>query len=616
VPSSAKYRSAWNWAWANVTTPYGESDGPDQGDRFTLWAFRPLALSPSSILLAGCHEVFAVDGQRRNGHPACAGRRRHMGQGGMAVDLNPGKQLLLQAPRTGRRVGPVGCLAAALLFSVPAHAGAAAVSNVLSASSSHCSAVLFVGVRGSGDGPGTFSGYAKTVWEVREAFRRAVRPQATISYLPLDYPAYSVTTLLTNPHKYFGGVQSGISDLTAALGSREKACPHQLVVLAGFSSGAMVVNRTLVGLGKKRSRLLAKIASVELLADPQRVATDRYNMGTGDDPPFNGLSIWAHGVSFPGVKLGSIGFPADSLPSSVQGETDGYCHLHDEVCSWDPNRGFTHALVTTAFDEAIARNHTHYSDSGAAANAASQAVRRVLPRLPKPPTTTTTATTTTTVPPPPPNTAHFVLSSDSGDRAEGDFTFEPPTTAANVPQSVRSACGGPGTDRNLYVPFTVRFTVTSSLPVQVDLHMDVTQLGFGAAGISTDSAGGCNNGGSLYWSAATPHGQDVGQGWFAVFSAVTPNQPQGDPALLRTLYAVLTAVLGDVHPMITLTGERAVQCRDPDGGIIGPAVASAGRFGDLQFGGSGAFVPGPLPGTSLTVPGAPERPQPMCTPIG
>jgi hypothetical protein len=514
-----------------------------------------------------------------------------------------------------RTVTLVSCLAASLLVTVSAHAGTAAVSNVRGASSTQCSAVLFVGVRGSGDGPGTFSGYGKTVWDVREAFRPAVRPRATISYLPLDYPAYGISTLLTNPHKYFSGVQSGIADLTGALGSRGKSCPHQLVVLAGFSSGAMVINRALVALGKK-SRLMTKIVSVELLADPQRVATDRYNVGTGDDPQFNGVSIWAHDVSFPGVKQGSIGYPADSLPSGIQAKTDGYCLQHDEVCSWDPNRGFTHALVTTAFDEGIARNHTHYSDAGDSASAASQAIRRVLPRLPKPPTTTTTSTTTTTLPPPPLNTAHFVLSSDSGDRAEGDFTFDTPTTDSNVPVSVRNACGGAGTDRNLYVPFSVRFTVTSSLPVQVDLVMDVTQLGLGAAGISTDSGSGCGDVGSLYWSAATPHGQDVGKGWFAVFSAVTPNQPQGDPALLRTLYATLIADLGNVHPTITLSGQRAVVCRDPDGSIIGPAVSSPGRFGDLQFGGSGAFVPGPLPGTSLTDPSAPDRPKPMCTPIG
>lgn len=62
---------------------------------------------------------------------------------------------------------------------------------------------------------------------------------------PVKFNANGVQTILHAPHLYFNGLVTGVSWTTYELGVAAKACPHQQIILAGYSQGAMVMHRVL-----------------------------------------------------------------------------------------------------------------------------------------------------------------------------------------------------------------------------------------------------------------------------------------------------------------------------------------------------------------------------------
>jgi len=97
----------------------------------------------------------------------------------------------------------------------------------------------------------------------------------------------------------------------------------------GYSQGAMVANVALGALGTTQPGLLSRIAAVELIADPQRLGAAPYVWGSAPHQ-FNGLGVYATGLSLPGV-----GFPVRDLAAEIQPRSRSYCVIGDIVCAWD-----------------------------------------------------------------------------------------------------------------------------------------------------------------------------------------------------------------------------------------------------------------------------------------
>jgi len=186
----------------------------------------------------------------------------------------------------------------------------------------------------------------------------------------LDYPAAPTTTLLKRDgwNRYHASADTGIAKLTSELEAASQECTTRPIVLIGYSQGALVINRTLVGIDQTDPAVLDQVAAVELVADPQRIGTATYTRGTASSE-FNGISISAHF------------YPADDVPDTLQRRLDSFCAKDDIVCAPDPalllklvgNR----SLV--AVPQAIhgVNVHTHYWPNGTANTAGENAANRL-----------------------------------------------------------------------------------------------------------------------------------------------------------------------------------------------------------------------------------------------
>lgn len=233
-----------------------------------------------------------------------------------------------------------------------------------------CAAVRVLGVRGSGETASDSGGFGRTVQAAVKVFRRRVERRVEVE--SIDYPAFGFDVGFSDPVRYYDGVRRGIQELKSALLDDLGNCPKQSVVLVGYSQGAMVVNRALGDLARRRSVLRA-IAAVELLADPQRLGSAPYVEGTAS-PGFNGLGVFAGALGIPGV-----GFPADDLPMAVRDRSRSYCIAGDLVCAWDPSTPLTGPEAVAA-QQAAGLIHTSYVESGYARAAGRDAARKVRQR--------------------------------------------------------------------------------------------------------------------------------------------------------------------------------------------------------------------------------------------
>ncbi|WP_203568093.1 cutinase family protein [Aestuariimicrobium ganziense] len=115
-----------------------------------------------------------------------------------------------------------------------------------------CSDYLFIGVRGSGER----APYGPTVTRVRDGLAQEWK-QGEVRQVWLEYPAGDPHTLSRVPlHQliferpmpsttYFDSAISGGRTLASLLVSEHARCPHERVVMAGFSQGAQVITRAL-----------------------------------------------------------------------------------------------------------------------------------------------------------------------------------------------------------------------------------------------------------------------------------------------------------------------------------------------------------------------------------
>jgi len=179
------------------------------------------------------------------------------------------------------------------------------------APASSCSALLVVGVRGSGEayeaktagmGPEVFAAYSQI----------APRVHGTQPY-GLPYPAVPVLPLSQLGSAYWQSLSYGDHMLYQYVSQEVTACPYQRIALIGYSQGAHVIGDTLKNLTAGQRALIAQIL---LFGDP------RFN------PAISGIDRGDYNPSLQGV------FGARTIASLWYSKMRDYCALHDPVCNY------------------------------------------------------------------------------------------------------------------------------------------------------------------------------------------------------------------------------------------------------------------------------------------
>jgi cutinase len=254
--------------------------------------------------------------------------------------------------------------------------------QIAGGAASSCADVLFVGARGTGEtGPGTpgwdpktdpYGGLGATVYAVKQALA-ADLGVTSVQTLPVSYNTNNVWIMLTDTSKYFADLSAGVTFTLNHLASQATSCPHQQIVLAGYSQGAMVMHRVLHKLGGTSAgkAVLARVVGAVLVGDGDQVPGDngvtRYGTATQG----------AQGVGLAFTDQGS-GSSTAKFPAAVGARVVSVCDAGDPVCDWhdddlcdpyDPG-----CLVTWAHLVGI---HLGYASGTLLASAAAWAARQV-----------------------------------------------------------------------------------------------------------------------------------------------------------------------------------------------------------------------------------------------
>lgn len=205
------------------------------------------------------------------------------------------------------------------------------------AGSAGCPDVLFLGARGTHEsGPGTpgwpkkhYSpgdpyGLGPEINSLREAMIKAIGNGIRVQVVSVRYDSTDINTLVTNPDKYFANLQAGV-DWTGTFLTRQAAsCPHQQIVLAGYSQGAMIMHRILHQLGTK---LLYRVMSAVLVGDGDQVPRDRVSR-------FGTAPLTAAGI---GLSYCRLALCTHAKFSPVAGaRVLSVCNTGDIVCAATP----------------------------------------------------------------------------------------------------------------------------------------------------------------------------------------------------------------------------------------------------------------------------------------
>jgi Cutinase len=214
-----------------------------------------------------------------------------------------------------------------------------------------CAEIFFLGARGSaekatkqfnGMGP-EVNAMASIVQDVLKT--DGVTAKGSFRTLNVGYPADNVTDLIPtkyelalfaaspatgaeyyyrhNVEKYLSSISQGISDTVSEARYVHQQCPHALLVLAGYSQGAMVMHQAELQLqADGDSGLLGQIAGTLLLGDGDRVPhTQAREFGTSTAKS-EGVRTWVH--SLIGIGGHDVADPAT---------TANICNAGDIVCA-------------------------------------------------------------------------------------------------------------------------------------------------------------------------------------------------------------------------------------------------------------------------------------------
>lgn len=249
----------------------------------------------------------------------------------------------------------------------PAAAGAGA------AAAASCAPVLFEGARGSGEpGPGTKNwrrtaadpyGLGAEVNSVYRTLRPDLAGRAALSVASVNYAVFGSAALAGKVPHYFQNIAAGVTWTTRDLARRAAACPHQQIVLAGFSQGAMIMHRALRTLQATASgrAVLARVTQVILIGDGDQVPADRVAARYGTAP------AGVRGVGLAYRKYS--GSSTAKLPAGTGARVLVVCTLNDPVCDW------------TGKNAGAIKNHLHYAGGAPLTAATTRTAGAVLTKV-------------------------------------------------------------------------------------------------------------------------------------------------------------------------------------------------------------------------------------------
>jgi cutinase len=316
----------------------------------------------------------------------------------------------------------VAAVAAGSASGAPAHA------------SSACAAVTFLGAAGSGEGPGSkdyskMQGLGAEVYGMDQSFVKALGSSVSLSTMHVDYAAASthdlepvhpnivLSLVLDDPisaealyaadiGKFFESIQQGTSIAVSDVKALVSSCPSTLIVLAGYSQGAMVMHQAELQLAVDGDGLLTHVAGTMLLADGDRAPNTKAAEQLGTAP------AGGEGIR-PYLRL--VGKKDVPLPAT----TADICNKNDFVCDFTI-RSVRHIPTDV-------RIHTSYATSPLLTEAANWIAGLILSDLAPPPTPPTPPTPTPPTPAPvtvPGSGPTMVYQNDSaGSPDDGDLSF-------------------------------------------------------------------------------------------------------------------------------------------------------------------------------------------------
>jgi hypothetical protein len=274
----------------------------------------------------------------------------------------------------------------------PVPASVSRIGSWPSASAAVCHFVDIIGARGSGEpAGGKFGGLGPPVHKMISVIQGDLK-KAGFSYsaFALNYPALSVDVLkpsstevaawISAPidpagaiaalvvyydhqvKKYLASIKAGVTAAVSKAKSLHHSCGATLLVMVGYSQGAMVVHQALV----KLSGAVANcVKGAVLLADGNRVKNTRAMRYGTSLARGEGIQTWIK-------QTAKVGPTAHDVPRYAAGNTASICNKSDYVCDFNFftgihwKRGFT---VHTSY--AVKHNNGSYTYQPVLSRAAS-----------------------------------------------------------------------------------------------------------------------------------------------------------------------------------------------------------------------------------------------------
>ena len=272
------------------------------------------------------------------------------------------------AVRSLTQIG-VALMATIAGFMVPATLGSTATADA----AANCASVTFIGARGSGEAASSSTqNLGAEVDQMAQQLQIQLLPGGLgLQVRAVNYPAVSTNVLkpsggeeaaflvdptdaialwkLNHLDVFLASIDQGIQVAVTEVKDAVKACPNSLLVLAGYSQGAMVIHQAELQLASDDHGLLSHIAGTILLADGDRVPHTAAAKTLGSSPAGGeGIRPYLHMVSVRDVPL-----PASTVD---------ICNNHDFICDFNLD-----SLPNFGSDVKV---HTSYSDGSLPAQAA------------------------------------------------------------------------------------------------------------------------------------------------------------------------------------------------------------------------------------------------------
>lgn len=204
-----------------------------------------------------------------------------------------------------------------------------------------CADVLFLGVDGRGESPVSGGVFGPTLNVLHGRYTTRVTPSLwSLETVRIPFTSRDLSVLKTprrgatdevvtarSAKRWARGISGATDRAVEQLRAAARACPQQQLVLAGYSQGAAVVHRTLVGV-RRNPAITARITAAVLVGDPDRVRDTTAMIGGMPKAPRS-----ARGV------LNVLTAPVADVPQrGVVYPVWSLCNKGDVVCDFGPTR--------------------------------------------------------------------------------------------------------------------------------------------------------------------------------------------------------------------------------------------------------------------------------------